>query len=286
MTEQRPYTYTILRYVHDPRAGEALNVGIVLHMPADHRLLVKTRPTFKRVKDAFPDLDGEAFKGAMRAVDRAVAAVAKELSATLLFSGQLDAGALARKALPEDDSSLQWSSIGSGLTDDAEATLERLYERLVRRNDDRAPRRRSDEEVWRPVRDRLAARGIQVPFQEKVITGELDSITFKHAWRNGQWHIYEPLSLDLADRDGIMDKACRWFGHLGAVRDTTDPLKLHFILGAPQEPALRPAYERAVALLRKAYLEPEVVEEPEIDTLVDRIEDEFRSHTAEIPAGE
>jgi len=157
MTEQRPYTYTILRYVHDPRAGEMLNVGIVLHTPSDHRLLVRTRNTFGRVKEAFPDLDGDAFKSAMRAIDRAIGAVAKDLAATTLLSGQLDAAALARKALPEDDSALQWSPVGSGLTSDAEATLERLFERLVRRNDDRTLRRRVDDEVWRPVRERLSA---------------------------------------------------------------------------------------------------------------------------------
>ena len=76
MTEQRPYTYTILRYVHDARAGEMLNVGIVLYVPAEHRLLVKTRHTHGRLKDAFPDLDGEAFRSAMRAVERAIGAVA------------------------------------------------------------------------------------------------------------------------------------------------------------------------------------------------------------------
>lgn len=286
MTEQRPYTYTILRYVHDPRAGEMLNVGIVLHTPSDHRLLVKTRNTFGRVKEAFPDLDGEAFKRAMRAVDRAIGSVAKDLAATTLLSGQMDAAVLARKALPEDDSALQWSAVGSGLTADADATMERLFERLVRRNDDRTLRRRVDDEVWRPVRERLAERHIQVPFEEKVVEGALDSITFKHAWRNGQWHIYEPVSLDLADRDGIMDKTRRWLGHLAAVRDAAgDPLKLHFILGAPQDPSLQPAYERAVALFRKADLHPEVIEEGEIDTLVGQIEDEIRAHNAEAAAG-
>jgi hypothetical protein len=38
MTHQ-PYTYTILRYVHDIRTGEFLNVGVVLHVPATHNLV-------------------------------------------------------------------------------------------------------------------------------------------------------------------------------------------------------------------------------------------------------
>jgi hypothetical protein len=283
MTEQRPYTYTVLRYVHDARAGEMLNVGIVLHVAAEHRLLVKTRHTHGRLKDAFPDLDGEAFRGAMRAVERAIRAVAEDVAATTLLSGQGDAASYARKAMAADDSALQWSPVGSGLTSDAEATLERLFERLVRRNDDRTVRRRVDEEVWRPVREKLAERNVQVPFEPKVIAGSLDSITFEHAWKNGSWHVYEPVSLDLADGDGIMAKTHRWLGHLTAVRDgATDPLKLHFILGAPQDPALAPAYRRAVALFRQAALDPEVLEEDDVDALVARIEDEVRAHHDEV----
>jgi hypothetical protein len=283
MTEQRPYTYTVLRYVHDARAGEMLNVGIVLHVAAEHRLLVKTRHTHGRLKDAFPELDGEAFRGAMRAVERAIRAVAEEVAATTLLSGHGDAASYARKAMAADDSALQWSPVGSGLTSDAEATLERLFERLVRRNDDRTVRRRVDEEVWRPVREKLAERNVQVPFEPKVIAGSLDSITFEHAWKNGSWHVYEPVSLDLADGDGIMAKTHRWLGHLTAVRDgAKDPLKLHFILGAPQDPALEPAYRRAVALFRQAALDPEVLEEDDVDALVARIEDEVRAHHDEV----
>jgi hypothetical protein len=170
MTEQRPYTYTILRYVHDARAGEMLNVGIVLYVPAEHRLLVKTRDTHGRVKRAFPDLDGDAFRSAMRAIERAVAAVAADVAATSLLAGDVDAAGLARRALPADDSALQWSPVGSGLTGDAEATLARLFDRLVLRNDDRTARRRVDEEVWRPIRDKLAERNVQVPFEPKRIS--------------------------------------------------------------------------------------------------------------------
>jgi hypothetical protein len=88
---------------------------------------------------------------------------------------------------------------------------------------------------------------------------------------------------NLADPDGIMDKARRWFGHLAAVGNaSSEQLKLHIILGAPQDPLLLPAYDRAVALFRKADLNPEVVEEGDIDTLVDRIEDEVRAHDSGI----
>ena len=209
-------------------------------------------------------------------IERAI----EDVAATTLLVREGDAASLARKAMAADDSALQWSPVGSGLTGDAEATLGRLFDRLVLRNDDRAAaRRRVDEEVWRPIRDKLAERNVNVPFEQKVIAGTLDSITFEHAWKNGSWHVYEPVSLDLADRDGIMAKTHRWLGHLAAVQDgAQEAVKLHFILGAPQDPTLVPAYEKAVALFRHAALAPEVLQECDSDELVSRIEDEVRAH--------
>lgn len=284
---QRPYTYTILRYVHDPRAGETLNVGVVVHVAAEQKLLVKVRSSFGRVKAAFPDLDGEVFKQALRDVERGIERVAREMQKGGLLAGVGDAAAFARRGMPEDDSALQWSPVGSGLTDDAAATLDRLYDRFVRRHDDRAPRRRDDDEVWRPVHAKLVARGVLVPFEEKTFAGEVDTITFHHAWKNGHWHAYEGVSLDLASRDGIIEKARRWVGHLTTAKDgVTEGLKLHLIVGAPQDDALVPAYEKAVAMIRRAPLAPEVVEEAEIDDLVSRIEDEMRAHASDGSARE
>jgi hypothetical protein len=42
---------------------------------------------------------------------------------------------LAHSVLPPDDSSLQWSEPGSGITEDPSATLESIYARMVTRYD-------------------------------------------------------------------------------------------------------------------------------------------------------
>src|SRR5262249_27225926 len=146
-----------------------------------------------------------------------------------------DAGQFARAVVPHDDSTLQWSPVGSGLTDNPDETLSRLYERFVGRYDKKLLHRRSDDEVWRPVRKKLEERNVLAVFQEKVIHGGLDDIVFKHAWKNGVWNAYEPVSFDLADSEGIKSKAREWFGHLAAVAadGPTERFKPHFIVGAP-----------------------------------------------------
>ena len=279
MNEKQAYSYTVLRYIHDVVSGEALNVGVVMHAPAASFLKVRTRKTIGRLKRAFPDLDRAAFADAMQAVDRGFSAIAKQASRVSLFDARTDARAHALKVLPDDDSALQWSPTGIGLTADPARTFERIYERYVARYDSapvkrRSPiKRRSDDDVWRPVRDKLMERGIDVPFEPKTVVGAQDRIVFEKTWKNGRWHAYEPVSLDMPDTEGIMDKARRWRGHLEAVADgTSEPIDLHFLLGRPQDGSLMGAYETARAMLTHAPFATEVVDENDIDDFVASME--------------
>jgi hypothetical protein len=215
----------------------------------------------------------------MAAVRRALSALTKDAELMGLFGREHDAASIARRALPADDSTLQWAPVGSGITDDPAKTLERLYARLVGRYD-RIPReRRTDADVWRPVRDKLQQRAIPIELQEKTIVGTNDEISFKRAWKNSIWHAYEPLSLDMADAEEIKEKARRWRGHLDAVADgSSEPVRLDFIVGAPKDPAIDPAYRSALAILRQAVFSPKVFEDSQIDLLVDEIEGEVNAH--------
>lgn len=146
MTEKQAYSYTVLRYIHDVVSGEALNVGIVMHAPTAGFLKVRTRKTIGRLKQAFPDLDRAAFADAMQAVDRGFSAIAKQASEMSLFDARTDARAHSLEVLPDDDSALQWSQTGTGLTADLARTFEHLYERYVARYDSTAVKRRSDDD--------------------------------------------------------------------------------------------------------------------------------------------
>ncbi|SMF38970.1 Protein of unknown function [Tistlia consotensis] len=280
MTTKNAYSYTVLRYVHDVVSGEAMNVGVVMHVAAEGFLKIHTRKTIGRLKQVFPDLDREAFVMTMRAVDRGISAAAKNMRKEPLFDSKSDALSHALNVLPRDDSALQWSFVGKGLTNDPQKTFDQLYERFVSHYDQKLDRRRTDEDVWRPVKEKLSERGVVVPFGPKKVIGRQDQIEFKKAWKNGCWHAYEPVSLDLADAEGIKDKARRWRGHLSAVADgVKEDIELHFILGRPQNRSLMKAYESAKEILRGADFASEVVDEDQLDRLVSSIEDEYRSHT-------
>jgi hypothetical protein len=282
MTDHMAYSYTMLRYMHDVLTGEFINVGIVVFVPSTGYVGYKTRLTMGRLKGAFPDIDRTAFVRSMRAVRRGLQRVAAIEQNAGMLRTEGDAAAVARRAMPQNDSSLRWSDCGAGVTSDPDSTLERLFDRFVSKYDTHARARRTDDDIWRPVRQKLEEHNLANRFQEKHIRGGLDDIVFRHAWKNGQWHVYEPLSFDLVDADGIKSKAREWLGHLSAVvaGGETERFKPHFIVGAPSNPSLQDAYHKAIAILEKAPNHPRVFEESQLDALVRQIEDEVRHHDA------
>lgn len=278
MTDKSPYTYTVLRYVHDIATAEFVNVGVVLSNPARRFFKARLRHRYGRLSALFPDLDRDAFRSSMYGIERALNASGKSLKKGDLFRLNADAGLLAREVLPTDDSSLQWSPVGSGLTRDPDVELDRLYARLVEAYDDKAEHRRSDAEVWRPVRERLEKAHLTSKLTEKTIRSDVDELEFKNAWKNSIWHCYEPISFDLADADGIKNKARRWTGHLAALAGAKDKFKTYFFVGAPANRNLMAAYEDALAILQKSPVAVEVYQESDVDKLVGRIETDISAH--------
>jgi Protein of unknown function (DUF3037) len=285
MEQKSRYSYVVLRYIHDVLTSEFVNVGVVMYVPAQGRMLSRTRHTISRLRGVFPDLERTAFTSMMSNVSRGLRRLAKRKLKTPLFNSAEVITALVREAVPADDSSLQWSPLGAGITANVNETFEQLYDRFVSRYDTISTHRRTDDEIWRPVLLKLEERHLASQLQEKVIVGSLDDVTFKHAWKNGHWNVYEPVSFDLADSDGIKRKAREWLGHLAAVVGDggVEAFKPHFLVGAPTDTKLNKAYEAAKAILRRAPNDPEIFEEGQVDDLVAKIEDEIRAHERDAP---
>lgn len=282
MTSKEAYSYVVLRYVHDVLSGEFVNVGVVMVAPRSGKFLAKTRKTIGRIKHVFPDLDRNSFVSGMNAVDRGIRAARKAMETEGMFSSSRNAASYARDILPSDDSSLQWSPVASGLSSCPEVTFDRLFERFVTRYDTSSPARKDDEDVWRPVRDMLSARGLKLPLARKVVSGTTDEIEFSRAWKNGIWHAYEPVSFDLADAEGIKNKARKWRGHLAAAAEgATEDVHLSFLIGRPEKRNLLDAYHSALDILRGAPFNPSVFEDTEVEEFVRDIEDEYRLHLSQ-----
>jgi hypothetical protein len=225
----------------------------------------------------FPDMRRASFLESLRVIGRGLEKLKKSEGSGLL-SELGDASIFARRILAPDDSSFVWGELGSGLTNDPETTLESLYQRFVARYDETARVARDDAAVWQPVREMLIERNIADRLQPKTISSPIDEVEFQHAWKNGAWHCYQPLSFDLVTSEGIREKAARWSGHMTGLSRATEEVKPHFVVGPPTDERLAEDYQRAIDLLRASAMEPLVFEEGEADQLVDVIETEIISH--------
>ena len=282
MTEKVPYSFTILRYVHDVVAAESLNVGVVMYSSAEGGLLAKVQRSTRRLRQTFPDIDPKAFRDMMTSIERGCESLAQELAnAPLFVDRHLDVLKCARRVMPDDDSTLQWSAAGWGLTEDVTGTMDQLFERYVTRHDQTAApeeRRRTDDDIRREFKSKLSELGAKIPFEQKRIRGSQDEITFETAWKNGSWHAYEPVSLDLADEKRIKDKARRWRGHLSAVKSgSADNVSLHFLVGGPRDESLHAAFESAKVILSGSPFASALVEEDDSDNFVEQIKAEYLS---------
>ncbi|WP_137679533.1 DUF3037 domain-containing protein [Aurantiacibacter suaedae] len=282
---RRPYSYSVLRYVHDVVTGEFVNVGLVFFAPAARGekpvVLFEFKERIQRLRPLFPDIDRKSFVTAIAAVRRNAVKVARNAEKEGFFSST-DARSLATQMLPHDGSSLQWSKAGTGIAKDTAREFHRIANRMLSAYDKRNENRRSDEDVWRPVRQALHDRDVEIDLEPKTIAGSVDTIEFQHTWVNGQIHAYEPLSFDLADAGNIRDKARRWRGNLDAAADgVACRFKAYFIAGKPSDSNLIDAYHSALEILRQAETSPEVYEESEIDLLVSEIEQAVGLHRSQ-----
>jgi hypothetical protein len=276
------YTYTLLRYVHDVASGEFANVGVVLLAPEVRYASAVCRGTHGRVSHFFPDMEKEGFKSLMRYIERRIDELGDRLRNELsLEQTPADAGMLAKSVLPHDDSSLQWSPVGGGLCEDPSLKLEELYQRYVARYDDKSGNKgRDDGEVWKQFKNSLDSKHVTAHLTAKKIAGADDDVEFAHAYKNSQWHCFEPLSLDLAQADSIKQKAHRWLGQMMGVQDSPEKFRVYFLVGAPKTEQLWDSYESALKLLHKSPVEVEIVPETKADEFANRMAQIVADHEA------
>lgn len=279
MKNQYAYTYSVLRYVHDVTSGEFVNVGVALHAPQAHYLSALCRTTYGRLNKVFPGVNAEHFKALMRHIQNSFEERGERLSSELQLTSPSGVIEIAQSVLPKDDSSLQWSPSGSGRTDDPAQALEKLFNRMVMRYEDKqASSNRTDDDVWRHFKKDLEGQRILQYFQPKTISVQDDEIEFQHSWKNGKWHCLEPISFDMATADSIRDKAHRWMGQLASVQGAADPFKVYLLVGAPQQENLLPAFQRAMSMLQRIPGEKEIVLEKDALGLAARIAGEVAEH--------
>lgn len=127
---KHPYTYTVLRYLHDIGTGEFVNVGIVVYSGSARFITALMNPNCERVSRMFPGMDEMHFQDVVRHVQQRFDEISKQMkeSADLAFE---HAHAAAFSVITQDDSAFQWSLMGSGVSADLSVVAQSIYSRMV-----------------------------------------------------------------------------------------------------------------------------------------------------------
>ncbi len=266
-----PYTYCVLRYVHDPVAGEAINVGVVVYSSQARFLSVKIEHRYGAFSDLFAGFDGEHFKKVLLQFEAQVEHIKSTLlqeQQRLLRAARLPADALAvcRYIWPDNDLSFQTSPLLAGVTHDLRTVTLEIFERMVaaQRPEKHGEDRRNDEEVWHSYEGALNRAAVTKYLQRRTIQTSAFELKFDHTFKNERIHILQPLSFDLLRSQSIAEKAAKYAGYSVALSETPEVSRIYLLLGAPTLEANKTAYTRAKDYLGRMR-DVQIIEENQAD---------------------
>ena len=276
------YTYTVLRYMHDPSTGEFVNVGAALYAPEARFAGVLCRTTYERFSCMFPDFDGNAFRSIMRFVNSQFHALNSKLQEDTFFGDRpRSVMELAHSVLPHDDTSFRWSEPAGGITDDPANALQKVFVRMVSKYDEKAEEGgRNEEDIRNSLREEFQRHGVTRYLEPKTITAPNEEASFPYAHKNGVWSCLDGVSFDLAKAETIKNKARRWLGLTVALSRSPEDFKLYLLLAEPRQPDAqqRKAVHRAIDLLEEIPVKHRIVREGDVKRFTDEFSEEVKAH--------
>ncbi len=277
-----PYTYSVIRYVHDPATGERLNIGVILCAPTLGFVDARLEYRYERLSDAFIDFDGDHYRRTLRQFSVVVNALRNRISDTTLFDMwdlPSDVSKVADQIWADKDLSFQIGEVMAGMTDNPVTALELLFYRNVTSQYDHLKvEKRTDDEVWSVYQAPLIRRKVVRKLRPMTLVTPEVELKFEHAFRNDKWHILQPISMDYAKKESIQIKATRWLGNAVALEDEPTLQTLYILLGPPLIDAYRPAYLKAKNLLHRMPIKHELIEENEAEDFAEHIATFIKKH--------
>jgi Protein of unknown function (DUF3037) len=282
MTKTRvPYTYCVLRYVHDPAAGEALNVGVLAFAPTEPWLECRIEQRYARLSATFRDFNGHHYRGLMRRTLSAIESLKTRWKNSLpaIDTMPTTVDGVFRLLFPDPGLCFQRGETNGGIARDLELAIADIFDRMVTsQHPDGSDARRTDAQVWSTLQTKLEQLGVLEALQPKTFSSSSFNIQFDYAWKNAEWHVIQPLSMDYRQGDSLQRAATIWLGNATALKEQEELGELAIVLGAPQSSAQRAAYSRAKDLLHKMPITHRLIEEDESEDFANEVAASIREH--------
>lgn len=190
------YSFSVLRYVHDPVTQEFVNIGVALFAPDVRYLRARCTTSYSRARHLFGEIDRRRFRQLSRHIEEQINEAGQQYQSGLALEPERTIEQFLARVLPPDDSAFQFSPPGVGLSRDLDRTLDDLFQRHVARYAAAGlVEHRSDDDVWRSFREPLDRAQVTPYLRPKRIIAPSFDYEFQRSWKNRIDHVYEPVSL-------------------------------------------------------------------------------------------
>lgn len=275
MSTQFPYRYTLIRYIHDRRTEEFVNVGVILECSQLGFVASMVDTSYARLSRFFPGANVVAIRSALKSLDARVRARSEAIAkkpADIFKPTASHLEDIWAEVFPKDDSALAFSDFKAGITADPSEAHRRIFLKTVAAYKSKQDKgSRSDEDVWHSIEPAFAQRALSKKLVEYAVRAPLSEYTFEHALRNGRWHCIEPISIDLVNAENIRGKVQKLFGAMSLIRSAATDLNLYFVLSEPTTEAARRMFAEARQVIESVDIPHRVFLESGADQLAEEL---------------
>ena len=276
------YTYCLIRYMHDPKVGEMLNVGVILCSPETGYFGIRLNRHYERLSRTFAGFDGEHYRGITDGIENSVQRLRPRKDVAELFQVKEKIKSVEdviRMISPDRGLSIQFGPMLAGLAEYPEAELEHIFEEsVISQYPQKVKVGRDDEQVWHHFKRSLNEKRIDIYLEPKTFASEAYEYKFDHAFKNENWHVLKPVTMDYANAQTIQDRATRVLGEASALEGNAEIGTYYILLGKPQLEAHRTAYTKAKNLLNKIPIKKEIIEEDAAEDFADELANSMKKH--------
>jgi hypothetical protein len=226
------YQYQIVRYLHDRRTEEFVNVGLVLYEPVTGFLDCKVLNKVNRLSSFFGGLSVQFLQGSLLHFESMIKSFAKNLPT---HERPSDIASITSTIIPNDDSALTLTAAQFGVDVKPNLAFEDLFDRLINKYvNDVEKEIQTDEKAWRRVYKQYFDKvGVTDKLKKHEVKTDNDIFKFSQAWKNGVWNCYQPLAFDLKSEESIKSKVYKWSGIISELEKSAEPFNLYLLATTP-----------------------------------------------------
>lgn len=273
------YTYCLVKYVHNPAAGEMLNIGVLLFSEEAKQIVGKFEIHFDRLSSAFANFDGEHYRFVIRNLEHSISQLNERFKPSLFQREFEDIKGVFRSLVPDLGLSIQFGNVLAGITNDLEDEAEHIFYRLITSQiPQKEKKSRSDEEVWSVFNKPLAQKQVTKYLKPKHFSANEYDLKFEHTFKNEKHHILDPVTMDYAQAESIQNRAIKILGQATTLDGNSEIGKLYLLLGAPKNSSYKNAYIKAKNLLNKIPIDKQIIEENEAEDFAKEITSYMKEH--------